>query len=72
VGDFGFALGIFAVWMLSGSLDFDDPWGNHVQVVDYRDIQFTKTPGVLHAMGLDGLDKTEAAQREIRERGLAG
>ena len=56
----------------SGSLDFDDPWGNHVQVVDYRDIQFTKTPEVLHAMNLDGLDKTEAAQREIRERGLAG
>jgi catechol 2,3-dioxygenase-like lactoylglutathione lyase family enzyme len=54
----------------SGSLDFDDPWGNHVQVVDYRDIQFTKTPGVLHAMSLDGLDKTDAAQREIRERGL--
>ncbi len=54
----------------SGSLDFDDPWGNHVQVVDYRDIQFTKTPEVLHAMSLDGLGKTEAAQREIRERGL--
>jgi len=28
----------------SGSLDFHDPWGNHVQVVDYRDIQFSKTP----------------------------
>ena len=56
----------------SGSLDFDDPWGNHVQVVDYRDIQFTKTPGVLHAMRLDGLGKTEAAQREIRDRGLSG
>jgi catechol 2,3-dioxygenase-like lactoylglutathione lyase family enzyme len=55
----------------SGSLDFDDPWGNHVQVVDYRDIQFTKTPEVLHAMSLDGLGKTEAAQREIRERGLS-
>jgi catechol-2,3-dioxygenase len=54
----------------SGSLDFDDPWGNHVQVVDYRDIQFTKTPSVLSAMGLDSLEKTEAAQREIRERGL--
>ncbi len=54
----------------SGSLDFDDPWGNHVQVVDYRDIQFTKTPAVLRAMSLDGLAKTEAAQREIRERGL--
>ena len=56
----------------SGSLDFDDPWGNHVQVVDYRDIQFTKTPGVLRAMNLDGLQKTEAAQREIRDRGLGG
>jgi hypothetical protein len=54
----------------SGSLDFVDPWGNHVQVVDYRDIQFTKTPAVLRAMGLDGLVKGEAAQREIRERGL--
>ena len=56
----------------SGSLDFDDPWGNHVQVVDYRDIQFTKTPAVLHAMNLDGLEKTEAARREIRDRGLGG
>ena len=26
-------------------LDFRDPWGNLVQVVDYRDIQFTKAPG---------------------------
>ncbi len=56
----------------SGSLDFEDPWGNHVQVVDYRDIQFTKTPEVLRAMRLDGLDKTEAARREIRDRGLGG
>jgi hypothetical protein len=56
----------------SGSLDFHDPWGNHVQVVDYRDIQFSKTPAVLRAMNLQDLGKTEAAQREIRERGLAG
>jgi catechol 2,3-dioxygenase-like lactoylglutathione lyase family enzyme len=56
----------------SGSLDFRDPWGNHVQVVDYRDVQFSKTPAVLRAMSLDGLEKSEAAQREIRERGLAG
>ena len=56
----------------SGSLDFDDPWGNHVQVVDYRDIQFTKTPAVLRAMRLDGLEKSEAARREIRDRGLGG
>jgi catechol 2,3-dioxygenase-like lactoylglutathione lyase family enzyme len=38
-------------------LDFRDPWGNHVQVVDYRDIRFTKTPEVLQAMGLDGIEK---------------
>jgi len=54
----------------SGSLDFDDPWGNHVQVVDYREIQFSKLPPVLRAMGLDGLDKTEAAYRELRSKGL--
>jgi catechol 2,3-dioxygenase-like lactoylglutathione lyase family enzyme len=56
----------------SGSLDFRDPWGNHVQVVDYRDIQFAKTPAVLRAMGLGSLDKSEAARQEIRKRGLAG
>jgi lactoylglutathione lyase len=56
----------------SGSLDFRDPWGNHVQVVDYREIQFTKAPGVLEGMGLDGLAKTESAQQELREKGLAG
>jgi catechol 2,3-dioxygenase-like lactoylglutathione lyase family enzyme len=54
----------------SGSLDFSDPWGNHIQVVDYRDIQFSKTPGVLRALGLEALGKTDAAQQEIRDRGL--
>jgi len=51
-------------------LDFRDPWGNRVQVVDYRDIKFTKAPTVLHGMGLDGLDKRAAALRELREDGL--
>jgi extradiol dioxygenase family protein len=34
---------------------FRDPWGNAVQVVHYREIQFEKTPRVLGAMGLDEL-----------------
>jgi hypothetical protein len=55
----------------SGSLDFDDPWGNHVQVVDYREIQFTKAPDVLRGMGVDGLEKSEAARQELREKGLS-
>ncbi len=54
------------------SLDFRDPWGNQVQVVDYREVQFTKTPEVLHGMGLDGLEKTERARAELRDKGLAG
>lgn len=56
----------------SGSLDFLDPWGNHVQVVDYRDIQFTKAPAVLAGMRLDGLAKTDSARRQLREKGLEG
>jgi catechol 2,3-dioxygenase-like lactoylglutathione lyase family enzyme len=52
-------------------LDFTDPWGNHVQVVDYRDIQFTKAPEILRGMGLDGLAKSEQALAELREKGLA-
>jgi catechol 2,3-dioxygenase-like lactoylglutathione lyase family enzyme len=56
----------------AGSLDFTDPWGNHLQVVDYREIQFTKAPAVLRAMGLDDLGKSEAAERELRDRGLSG
>jgi predicted enzyme related to lactoylglutathione lyase len=51
-------------------LDFRDPWGNRVQIVDYRDIQFAKSPAVLRAMGLDGLDKHPAAIAELRERGF--
>ncbi|HJX47162.1 MAG TPA: VOC family protein [Gaiellaceae bacterium] len=54
------------------NLSFRDPWGNHVQIVGYRDIQFTKTPEVLHGMGLAGLEKTERALAELREAGLAG
>ncbi len=53
----------------SGSLDFVDPWGNHVQVVDYREIQFIKTPGVLSAMGLDHLRKTEWRSESAAPRG---
>ena len=51
-------------------LDFRDPWGNLVQIVDYRDIQFTKAPSVLRGMGLEGLEKRPGALEELREKGL--
>src|SRR4051812_25212823 len=53
-------------------LNFRDPWGNQIQVVDYRDIMFTKSPAVLAGMGLDGLAKREGALAGLRGSGLGG
>ena len=54
----------------SGHLDFRDPWGNHVEIVDYREIQFTKAENVARGMGLEGLEKSEKALEELRSKGL--
>jgi catechol 2,3-dioxygenase-like lactoylglutathione lyase family enzyme len=51
--------------------DVRDPWGNVLQIVGYREIQFTKAPEVLAGMGLEGLGKSDAALRELRAKGLA-
>ncbi len=53
-----------------GSVDFRDPWGNHIQVVEYGEIQFTKAENVLRGMGLEGLEKSERALEELRAKGL--
>ena len=55
----------------SPGLDFLDPWGNHVQVVVYRDVQFTKTSEILRGMGLENLGKTPEALAELAEKGLS-
>ena len=51
-------------------LDFHDPWGNLIQVVDYKDIQFTKADEVLRAQGLQGLKKSDRGLEELREKGI--
>ena len=51
-------------------LDFLDPWGNHIQVVDYRRIQFERTRGVKRALGIADVEKSADAQAEIAEKGL--
>lgn len=51
-------------------LDFRDPWGNHFQVVEYGEIQFSKSDAVLRGMRLDGLEKSERALEELRGKGL--
>jgi hypothetical protein len=53
-----------------GFLDFRDPWGNFIQVVEYRDIQFSKTAAVLRGMGLEGLEKSAEARKELAEKGM--
>ncbi len=53
-----------------GNLRVRDPWGNVLEIVDYREVQFSKAPGVLTGMGLGGLEKTERARRELAEKGL--
>jgi len=50
-------------------VNFRDPWGNRVEVVDYRDVQFSKAPSVLRGMGLKP-EKRPAALDELRAKGL--
>ncbi len=60
-----------AVEILPGPrLNFVDPWGNQIQIVDYRDIQFTKAPPVIRGMGLDHLRKRDSAIRQLRAKRL--
>jgi len=51
-------------------LDFLDPWGNRIEVIEYSNIQYTKAPHVLRGMGLD-LDKNANARKELAEKGMA-
>jgi catechol 2,3-dioxygenase-like lactoylglutathione lyase family enzyme len=56
----------------SGSLRVRDPSGNVLEIVDYRDIQFSKSDAVLRGMGLGSLEKSAAAREELRGKGLLG
>jgi len=52
----------------SGGLRFDDPWGNSIEIVDYRDVQFTKAPAILSVLAPEGLANTEAARAELARK----
>ena len=51
-------------------LDFLDPWGNRIEVVEYANVQFTKAPHILKGMGVD-LDKNANARKELAAKGMA-
>jgi catechol 2,3-dioxygenase-like lactoylglutathione lyase family enzyme len=50
-------------------LDFRDPDGNRVQVVQYDQIQFSKTDVILRSLGL-APGKTEQARAELARKNL--
>ncbi|MGH7095716.1 MAG: VOC family protein [Stellaceae bacterium] len=51
-------------------LDFLDPWGNRLEIIEYSNIQFTKAPNVMRGMGLS-LDKNDKAKNELADKGMA-
>ena len=51
-------------------VEFKDPWGNRVQIVEYANIQFSKHPAVLDGMGCGGLHKSPAAMAELARKGM--
>lgn len=66
------ALERLGVELLPGPfMDFLDPWGNRIELIDYAGIQFTKAPHVLRGMDLEDLEKTDDAIAELAEKGMA-
>jgi catechol 2,3-dioxygenase-like lactoylglutathione lyase family enzyme len=53
-----------------GGYDFVDPWGNRFQPLTYADVQFERPPAVKRKLGIDDLEKSDAAIAELREAGL--
>ena len=51
-------------------LDFLDPWGNRLEIIEYANIQFTKAPNVMRGMGL-ALAKNDKAKKELADKGMA-
>ncbi len=44
---------------------------NRVQIVEYGNIQFSKTSGVLRGMRLAALSKSPDAEKELQDKGMA-
>jgi lactoylglutathione lyase len=58
--------------MPGSGVEFRDPWGNRIQMVEYTNIQFSKTSAVLEGMGCGDVRKSPAALRELARKGMAG
>jgi catechol 2,3-dioxygenase-like lactoylglutathione lyase family enzyme len=52
------------------NLRLHDPWGNVVEIVDYRDVQYAKRPEVLEAMRAEDPGKRDTALGELADKGI--
>jgi lactoylglutathione lyase len=52
-------------------VEFRDPWGNRIQIVEYSNIQFAKHPAVLKGMGCGDLRKSPEALDELAKKGMS-
>jgi lactoylglutathione lyase len=57
--------------LIGDRLNFRDPWGNRIEVVQYDEIQYTKARGILRGMGNGDPGKTDEAQKELADKGMA-
>lgn len=55
----------------TAGLDFHDPRGNRLQIIEYADVQFTKAPQVLKGMDATELEKRRSAIKELEAKGMA-
>lgn len=65
------ALEEMGVERIGDRLNFRDPWGNRIEVVGYRGIQFTKAPHILDGMGVGDPGKSPEAITELAAKGMA-
>lgn len=59
-----------AILLDGPSLDFLDPWGNRIEVVQYDEVQFTKADHVARGMALD-LHKGAKARADLAAKGMS-
>src|ERR1700733_14724330 len=58
-----------AEFLNQDDIEFYDPWGNHIQIIEYKDIEYTKAPEVMKGMGIF-LQKTDKALEELEDKGM--
>jgi lactoylglutathione lyase len=49
---------------------FLDPRDNRIEVVEYRNVQFTKAPEVLKGMKFSHLEKSAEAMQQLAHKGI--